>query len=220
MRRLLLLRPEPGLSRSAERARALGMEPLLAPLFEIRPVAWSPPIPANYDALLLTSANAVRQAGPGLAHFANLPVHAVGAATARAATENGMTVISTGASDVDGLLGALKTPLHMLHLAGENHRTVESKHRIEVVAVYRAAPIEVPGLALCGSTVVAVHSPRAGHRLSQLVQNRAGMDVVAISAAAATACGTGWRSVTIADHPDDDHLLALAARLCHTSDQR
>lgn len=220
MRRLLLLRPEPGLSRSAERARALGMEPVLAPLFETQPVAWSPPAPAEYDALLLTSANAVRQAGPGLANFANLPAHAVGAATAIAARDAGLAVSSVGTSDIEGLLAELEPPLRLLHLAGEDHRAVQSRHAIDVIAVYRAATIEAPNLPSMKDFVVAVHSPRAGHRLSELVQDRAGNAIVAISVEAAAACDTGWRSVAIADRPDDDRLLALAARLCHTSDPR
>ena len=66
MRKLLLLRPEPGLSASAERARALGLEVIACPLFAIEPVEWEAPDPADYDALLLTSANAVRHGGHGL----------------------------------------------------------------------------------------------------------------------------------------------------------
>ncbi|HEY0629709.1 MAG TPA: uroporphyrinogen-III synthase, partial [Sphingomicrobium sp.] len=66
MRKLLLLRPEPGLSASAERARALGLEVICRPLFEVEPVEWASPDPAAYDGLLLTSANAVRHGGPEL----------------------------------------------------------------------------------------------------------------------------------------------------------
>ena len=60
MRRLLVLRPEPGASATAGRARTLGLDPVLMPLFEIEPIAWTAPDPAGFDALLLTSANAVR----------------------------------------------------------------------------------------------------------------------------------------------------------------
>ena len=85
MRTLLLLRPEPGLSASAERARSLGLDVITAPLFGVEPVVWQLPTPATYDALLLTSANAIRHGGDGLAQLKHLPVHAVGSATAEAA---------------------------------------------------------------------------------------------------------------------------------------
>ena len=55
------------------------------PLFSVESLAWKVPDAASFDALLLTSANAVRQAGAGLTQLRGLPVHAVGAATATAA---------------------------------------------------------------------------------------------------------------------------------------
>ena len=38
MRKLLLLRPEPGLSASAERARSMGLDAIACPLFRVEPV--------------------------------------------------------------------------------------------------------------------------------------------------------------------------------------
>jgi uroporphyrinogen-III synthase len=38
---------------------------------------------------------------------------------------------------------------------------------------------------------------------------------VAISDAAAEAAGRGWEAVEVADQPNDEALLALAARLCN-----
>ena len=84
MRSLLLLRPEPGLSASRERATALGLDVVVCPLFRIEKLDWDAPDPANYDALLLTSANAVRFAGRKLGQLASLPAHAVGQSTAAA----------------------------------------------------------------------------------------------------------------------------------------
>ena len=59
---MLILRPQPGADETAARARTLGLEPVVAPLFTIRPLAWEPPDPAEFDAVLLTSANAARHA--------------------------------------------------------------------------------------------------------------------------------------------------------------
>lgn len=216
MRRLLLLRPEPGLSASAERARELGLEAIRYPLFHIEPLEWSAPDPASYDALLLTSANAVRAAGPTLKAFASLPVHAVGQATADAASDGGFRVETVGESDVADLLGKLPSDLRLLHLAGEDHRRAD-EGRIERRIVYRSAVITDAKLPPLAGLVVAVHSPRAGRRLAELATDRAATIIAAISPAAAEACGRGWERVEAAARPNDNSLLALAASLCQTS---
>ena len=161
MRKLLLLRPEPGLSASAERARGLGLEVIACPLFRVEPVVWQAPNPAEYDALLLTSANAVRLAGPELAKLRDLPVHAVGDATAAAAREAGFHVAAIGSGNAVDLLEGLPHSLKLLHVAGEDHRHVGDRP-IERRIAYRSAEIEEPGLPSLQGLVVAVHSPRAG----------------------------------------------------------
>jgi uroporphyrinogen-III synthase len=215
MRKLLLLRPERGLSASAERARALGLKIIRCPLFCIEPVEWSPPDPANYDALLLTSANAVRAAGLRLKTLASLPVHAVGQATADAARDAGFQVETVGESDIVDLLGRAPAGLRLLHLAGEDHRQVDDG-RIERRIVYRAAEIDEAKLPPLAGLVVAVHSRRAGKRLAELAGDRAETIIVAISPAAAAACEEGWERVEAAAEPNDNSLLALAASLCQT----
>ena len=216
MRKLLILRPEPGASASAERARALGLEVLICPLFAVQSIAWTAPDPARFDALLLTSANALRHAGPGLRALAVLPVVAVGEATADAARAAGFAVSHVGDAGVDALLRTLPGRQHLLHLAGEDHWTVETAHHVEHQPVYRAAMIDDPRLPDLSDLVVAVHSPRAGARLGQLAGDRSATVIAAISDAAAAACGPGWQMVEHAKRPDDMALLALAARLCQS----
>lgn len=215
MRKLLLLRPEPGLSASAERARALGLDVVACPLFRIEAVNWDVPDPAGYDALLLTSANAVRNGGPGLEYLRGLPVHAVGEATAAAAREAEFRVETVGERGAVELLGKLPKSIRLLHLAGEHHRDIEDG-RIDRNIVYRSAEIEDPVLPPLEALVIAVHSPRAGRRLAQLAGNRSRTAIAAISRAAADACGSGWERVEAAAEPNDNSLLALAASLCHT----
>ena len=217
MRRLLLLRPEPGLSHSAKRAGKLGVDVIGCPLFRIEPVDWTPPDPLAYDALLLTSANAVRQAGPGLKTVHALPGYAVGAATAEAAEKAGLRIAGVGSSDIVELLASIPGSLKLLHLAGEHRREVESAHVVDRITVYRSAAVEKPGLPGLDGLVVAVHSPRAGARLAELAPDRNRTAIAAISRAAADACGRGWERIEVAEKPDDESLLALAAMLCHTS---
>ena len=215
MRRLLLLRPEPGLSASAGRARALGLDVVACPLFRVEPAAWGVPDPAHYDALLLTSANAVRHGGAGLGKLIALPVHAVGAATAAAAREAGFNVATVGNGDVAALLSKLPPQIRLLHLAGEDHRPV-GDDRIERRIVYRSALIAEPRLPALRGLVAAVHSPRAGERLAELAPVREATAIAAISPAAADACGSGWQKLGVAAEPTENSLLALAASLCHT----
>ena len=220
MRQLLLVRPEPGLSASAERARQAGLDVICCPLFRIDPLEWELPDPNGYDGLLLTSANALRYGGSKLGDLKSLPVHAVGAATADAARAAGLEVATVGESDLTDLLTKLPVEKRLLHLAGDDHRQAATRHRIDRRIIYRSAPIEQPGLPPIDGLVVAVHSPRAGARLAELEDQRARTAIAAISVAAANATGGGWERVEIAERPNDSSLLALAASLCHTSPPR
>ena len=216
MKKLLLLRPEPGLSASAERARALGLEVVRCPLFQVEPLEWDAPDPAEYDGLLLTSANAVCHAGPKLAMLTSLPVHAVGPSTASAALSAGFELATIGSGNVSDLLDSLPHSLRLLHLAGEDHRP-DSDRRVDRRITYRSVPIADPDLPSLDQLVIAVHSPRAGAKLSELSSRRGTAVIAAISDAAAEACGGDWGGVAVASEPNDKSLLALAASLCHKS---
>src|SRR5215208_2621905 len=122
MRPLLVLRPEPGATATVERARHMGLDARAVPLFEIEPIEWRVPEDHEYDALLLTSANAARFGGERLRALVALPVHAVGAATAEAAREVGLRVANVGQGGVDKLLKSLPSGLKLLHIGGENRK--------------------------------------------------------------------------------------------------
>lgn len=220
MRRILVLRPEPGATATVERARALGLEAESVPLFEVEPVAWGTPDSRNFDALLLTSANAVRYGGTQLEALRALPVYAVGQATAQAAREAGFAIAAAGDRGVDELLRAIGPGRSLLHLCGE-HRTAAQAddHQVTAVPVYRARELERPDLDDPSGCVALIHSPRAGGRFAELTEHggfdRSSIAIAAISAAAAHAAGPGWQEVAWPDTPNDDALLALAALLCN-----
>ena len=210
MRPLVILRPEPAASRSADHARAMGLTVRILPLFELVPLPWSAPDPAGFDALVFTSANAIRLGGDELAKLRSLPVHAVGAATAAAARAAGLTVVSVGEGGVRNI--DLPASDRLLHLAGRDHFPVGATMTINI---YEARAIEHPaGFDQLQHCVVAVHSPRAGRRLAELARHRSSIAVAAISPAAAEACAAGWQCVHAAPQPTDEALLALAASLC------
>jgi uroporphyrinogen-III synthase len=195
----------------------MGLEVITCPLFRVEPIEWAVPDAADYDALLLTSANAVRYGGAGLVELTALPVQAVGAATAAAARDAGFRVETIGPGGVAELLASRPASIHLLHLAGEDRTAPAARQKVDTRIVYRSAPIEKPGLPPLDDLVIAVHSPRAGARIAKLTDRRVDTAIAAISAAAAEACGRGWERIEVAERPDDSSLLALAAMLCHTS---
>lgn len=216
MKRLLVLRPEPGASATAAKARALGLEPIAIPLFKTEAVKWEAPEASAFDGLLLTSANAIRCGGDRLTDLRGLPVYAVGPATAEAAREAGFDIAATGDSGVERLLVSIDADLRLLHLCGaDRHEPNDARQKVTAIPVYRADRVDSPDLGCANGSVALIHSPRAGQRFAELVTNKSQIAVVAISDAAAKAVGEGWAEVAVAEQPDDDALLALAARLCN-----
>lgn len=219
MRRLIVLRPEPAASRTVEKAKSLGLDVVSIPLFELEAVEWSAPRKGEFDAILLTSANAVNMAGRQLERLRGLPVHAIGEATAVAAQVAGLGVASTGKAGVDQLLSGIQHDARLLHLCGEDRRPPEaSTQAITTVTVYRARTKPGAKLDELQGQVAVLHSPRAARRLAELVDmaRRSTICVAAISEATAESAGKGWQDIRTASAPNDTELLALATRLCET----
>lgn len=215
MRPRAVLRPEPGNSATAQRLRALGHPVVQLPLFQVVPLDWSVPDVADFDALLLTSANAVRAAGPGLGTLGTLPVLAVGAATARAASAAGLRVVAEGDADAAALIASAEGRFaRMLHLGGRETSVAAGGPVARHIAVYASEPCPVSAAALgrLAGTTVLLHSARAAARLGELVDAagiaRARIAVAALSPAVAAAAGSGWAHVSIAHAPTDAALIA------------
>jgi uroporphyrinogen-III synthase len=216
MRRALVLRPEPGARATVERARERGLDVVVVPLFEIEPLAWDASDPRRFDGLLLTSANALWNSGEKLNALRALPVYAIGESTAEAARQAGFSIAATGNRDIERLLASIEPGLELLHLCGEDRRIPSTvRQQITPLTVYRAKPIEAPELGAAEGAVALIHSPRAGRRFAELMRDRRSIAIAAISPAAADAAGGGWEAVEAAPQPNDDALLALAARLCN-----
>lgn len=220
-RAIAVLRPEPGNAATAARIEAQGLAAIRLPLFEVRALDWIPPDAASFDALLLTSANTPRHAGPGLAAFKHLPAYAVGEATAAAARDAGLDVVALGERDGAALIetAAARGVRHALLLGGRDRAMASHPIIAATIAVYASEPLTVAVEALdrLAGSVVLLHSPRAARRLADLV-DRAGLDrdnvrLAAISQAAADAAGSGWGGIAAAARPEDDALIALARTL-------
>nr|WP_278254256.1 uroporphyrinogen-III synthase [Sphingobium sp. BYY-5] len=216
------MRPEPAAGRTAAKAAALGMEVRLHPLFAPQAIDWTPPPTKDFDALLLTSANGVRLAGPALHQYRGLPAYAVGGATARALADAGFVDVVTGKGDGSAIAARIARDghRHVLHLAGTTVAPMEAGALDMMrVAVYRMTGLPADPALLADATpgsILLVHSPRAGERLAaQIPENRrSDLHLIAISPAAQTACGAGWASAQAPALPQDDEMLALALSLC------
>lgn len=222
MTALLVLRPEPGAAATMARAIAAGWHVIAAPLFTIAAEPWGAPDARAHDALMLTSAQAVRHAGPALDLYRALPVYAVGEATGIAAMEAGFADIRMGDADAALLVTMMMRDgiQHPLHLAGREHRILDAAPiPIARQIVYTADPVaELPAAAraaLANKAVALLHSQRAGAVFAELL-TRAGINPASVSVAAISgAAGAGaWGAVKIAEAPNDSALLAAAARLC------
>ncbi len=197
-RAVVVVRPEPGGTRTATALRSLGVQVRQIAVFAVVPVDWIAPDPGKFDALLLTSANAVRHGGGGLDLMKPLPVVAVGATTAAAATQAGFAVAVTGADDARAVIAEAHARgfVRLLHLAGRDRAPTDRTEGrvdggIETVTVYASDTVPLGGDARGNESngdassgdaslaatvtrafedaIVLVHSARAAARVAQLV---------------------------------------------------
>ncbi|WP_194953155.1 uroporphyrinogen-III synthase [Sphingopyxis solisilvae] len=223
---LIVTRPEPGNAATVARAAALGLDARAMPLFAARTLPWTPPAADDYDVMLLTSAQAVRLAGPQLAALAALPVYAVGDATAAAAAGAGLTVARTGEADAQALLDVMASGkiARILWLCGRDRSAFDPRGMtLQPLPCYTVDPVDPPsewsGL-IAAPAVLLAHSGRAARRIAALAgPPRAHLALVAISPAVAAAAGAGWAERTASAQPTDAGMLALAAALCHKGEK-
>jgi len=218
-RAIAVLRPEPGNRVTAAAIEAAGRTAIRLPLFAAGPVGWTAPDPAGFDALLLTSANAVRHGGAPLGALLGLPVHAVGRVTAEAARRFGFDVVHVGEGGaVELVAAAAAIGVTRALLLGGRERMLDAGGVVaQAITVYASEALEIaPGQAVrLRGAVALVQSARAGERLAELVapDHRAITSIAAISTRAAEAAGSGWRRVEIAPDTHPDTLIALALQL-------
>ena len=219
--RVWVARAEPGASATAERLRALGHEPVVAPLLEARPLPGAALDLAGVGALAFTSRHGV-SAFADLSPVRDLPVFTVGNATAEAARAAGFRDVTSADGDVAALASLIVraapegTVLHpraaepagdlagALAAAGVAARDV-AVYETQVVFVLPAG-LQPPPEA------VLVHSPKAAKALAALLPPDAagGMDAFALSPACAGPLNfLPWRSLAVAEAPNEAALLAL-----------
>jgi uroporphyrinogen-III synthase len=184
--RVLVTRPEPGASRTAERLAAAGYQPVLLPLTTIDPLPASPLPPAVFDAVAVTSANALRHASTDvLSTTRHLPCFTVGAETARIAREVGFAKVESAEGDAPALAGLIATKLprgsRLLYLCGRLRRPTfeaalaEAGFRVIAIETYETLPAEYTSddlrthLGPDHIDVVLVHSAEAALSFARLL---------------------------------------------------
>ena len=221
--KILVIRPQPGAEATAKRVRAAGLEPVVIPLFAIEPLAAHSFVPSEFDALLLTSGNAVRAAKDAILGCGGLPVYAVGSATAAALEHIGVQAGYVGNEGVDQLLTVAESGGHkrLVWLAGEDRSDPELPENIEltVIIVYRSAALPLPpdfARIVLDCDAVMLHSARAATHFAQLCDEleipRQLVRIAAFSRTVADNAGKGWADIIVAPAPNDTLLLSEMQR--------
>lgn len=221
---LLIVRPEPGASSTLQAAREMGLAAHAHPIFTIRPVAWTPPPQQSVDAVLLGSANAIREGGGGLDSLRGLPAYCVGRTTAEAAQAAGFPVAQVGTGGLQQVLSAL-APQHrrLLRLAGVSHVSLALPPgtTVNTRVVYDSVALPMDkGLAhtLQSPAVVLLHSGEAAAHFDAICTSagigRERIALAVIGPRVARLGGQGWAALEVAPQPSDAALLALAREMC------
>ena len=227
----LVTRPAADAAPLVEALERRGFDVLLEPLLAIEPVEGAAVDLAGVQGVLATSANGVRALAQATGRR-DLPLWAVGDATARAAREMGFATVESAGGDVESLAALVAARLDpnagaLLHVAGTQlagdlaGRLGEAGFAVRRAVLYEARPATAlsPGLeeALRAGRVAAAafFSPRTAATFASLIATpeRAallrGAVAYALSAAVAERLAAlPWRAVRAAARPTQDALLA------------
>jgi uroporphyrinogen-III synthase len=226
---VLVTRPEPGAAETVARLDTLGFASVLAPFLRIRILSPRLPEPASVQAVVVTSANAL----PAIPiTYRNVPLLAVGDATAARARQAGFTGVTSASGDAEALASLIaevcdpvRGPLLQLAGRGQGGKLAadlrRSGFRVLRRCVYVSTAVarfpEAAAEAIAEGRVRAAlffsaETARAFVRClpPALAPRLADMVALAIGPAAASVLQSlPWRHVRAAARPTQDDLLAL-----------
>ena len=237
--RALITRPRENAGAIARALSERDIEPIQEPLLEIRATDHGPIDLDGVQAVLLTSAFGAREFAAST-EGRDLPIFAVGDATADAARNAGFDKVESARGDAEALAMLVMEKLKpadgaLLHAGG---RTIagdlagqlgEAGYEVRRVELYSALPapalsIEtIEALKAGGLDLVLFFSPRTAGTFVRLVQEAGVADrcaqvtALCLSAQVAEAArAVGWRRVEIADRPEQPAMIALVDRWLET----
>lgn len=231
--RVLITRPQPDAETTAARLRDMGHVPLVAPLLEIRLLVRADSLDiTGFQAVLVTSANGARALSDATEQR-NTLVFAVGVASAETARQAGFGSVESADGDVRALKALVTERLDpgngpLLHVTGSVTAgdlvggLGQSGYVAEALQLYdtdteNTLPGTIEdGLRQGNIDAMLLYSPRTARTFVNLV-NSAGIPdllnnikVFCLSNAVRDALGdAGFRSVHVAERPEQDRLLQL-----------
>lgn len=231
MQKVLVVRPEPDASRTAERVVELGMWPIIAPVTRIESIDAGTLDTAGFDAIIVTSPHAL---SPTIIASLprHVPVHCVGARAQALVQENGLQLgrVAPNIHMLTALLSDSSPGMRMLYLSAEDvHADVDSLLApagmdVTRVITYRAQALE----ALSDEAVFTLTSVPAPAALFTSVRSLElfvrllpeGVDLTAIpcvclsDAIALAVRAHGGQHIYVASEPTEDALIAALAASC------
>ena len=232
--RLLVTRPEPDATREAKTLTAMGHEPVLAPLLKIE---FLDDVPLNLNgaqAIVITSRNALRALGahPERDKATELPLFAVGEATAWAARQLGFSEVTIGPGTGAGLPPIICTEVHpdhgpLIHIGAEKvafdlkGALEEDGFDLRRVVLYRSHAVEelsdeiVDELKRGDIDGVLLLSPRTARAFARLVERYGlvthvkGLVCYCLSRAIAEAVVPLGIEARVPQYAREDDLIAL-----------
>jgi uroporphyrinogen-III synthase len=239
---ILVTRPHPDDETTAAGLRARGFEVLRAPMLRFEPAAFHEDADADYGAVIVTSANALRgiEAQLKASRLLKLPLFAVGEHTASAASAIGfghVIVAKGGAASLRDLVvasvkaKALKKSRPLLYLAGADlardlaGELGERGFTVVTQTTYRMIPLSNLPRETCdafaANQVEAVlhYSRRSARAFLESIRS-AGVEISALSipqycisaGVASVVRDAGATQVVVAASPDENALFALLDR--------
>ncbi len=233
---VVITRPQEDAAPLASALKGIGVESITAPLMQIQTFPGPELDLEGVQGLLFTSANGAR-AFAARSSVRDIPVYAVGDATARVSKDLNFTSVTSANGDVDDLAALVGTACdpgqgELLHacasiIAGDlSGALVARGFRMQRHVLYEAkAASELPtemakAIRLKKVHGIIVYSPRTAHILDVLVADAglsmalAEMTLFALSENVDKASTSKWHERIIAAHPCQESLLE-AVQSCY-----
>ncbi len=223
MTRVWVTRAQPGADATAQRLRNMGLDVVVAPLLEVRALAAKIDL-AGVGALAFTSGNGVR-AFAAASPRRDLPVYAVGDATAAIAVAEGFADVTSAGGDVSALASVIANASS--RVGGVLHLTAASPAgdlagllggsdiRLCSLPLYETVPTGAD-VDLAQIDAVLLHSPRAAGLLADHLRGSPAPHLVVLCISAATAAplrGHALRQIFIAPLPNETAMLSFFSQI-------
>jgi uroporphyrinogen-III synthase len=238
---VIVTRPAEASAALAQDLAALGIEAMAAPMLTVETLPIDPTAPSHLRALLVTSGNGAAAAA-GLAVRRDIPVFAVGDATAAAARRSGFEAVDTASGDAETLAALVTARCRpedgpLLWIGGEAVATNIARllrdrgYSVDRRIAYRTVladdlPAEVVGALDSGAVdAILFFSPRTAEGFAR-VARRLGLEKACarvaahcMSPAVARAASTlRWRALHVAETPTKAALIATLSAGRHASE--